>query len=212
MLLDSLGWLYYPICIGYLLFSFATTISAQKISSTRAQPNEIPLKDILHRKEFTWLCKYHYINNWIIYIEIFILIVYNINPGTLSNIISTTFLFFRTPSFIITTLPRPSREPKKNDYANTSTFKLVIKYITLQDRDPGYDNDLLFSGHVTFLAIFIYHIWLYSHFNLIIKLIITLINMISSLTITMNRRHYTICVWFAYIVSAFVYQNTHQWM
>lgn len=202
-----LGYAYYPFCFVYLLLSFTIVICAQKLSSLRADRNNKALPDILHHDKWLWLSKYHYINNYIICLEIFWLIYSNIKPGTLSNIVSTIYLFFRVPSFLMTTLPRPSTEDKKIDYINVSSFKLMLRYITLQDRDPGYDNDLLFSGHATFLALFIYHIHIYSNYSLGIKLIITSINVISSFTIAMNRRHYSICVWFAYIVAAFVYQN-----
>lgn len=209
LLYQALGAGYYPFCICYLLFSFSMMVYAQKISSTRARAREVPLVDILHNDKWLWLAKYHYINNWIIYLEILLLIVTNVKPGTLSNIISTMYLFFRIPSFIITTLPRPSIEPKKTGYLNTPVYKLVFKYITLQDRDPGCDNDLLFSGHTSFLAIFIYHIWYYSDYATSIKIIITLINVTSSITIAMNRRHYSICIWFAYLISWLVYREIH---
>lgn len=139
--LDFLGNTYYPISIIYLVLSCAAIICGQKLSSLKSVIGAPRLPDILHRQSWSWLHRYHYLNNWVIYGEIFLLIADNVRPFTLSNSIATIYLFFRLPSFYMTTLPRPSYEAKKQDYINTPTWKLVMRHFLLIDRNPGYDND-----------------------------------------------------------------------
>jgi len=197
----------YPILsILYLLLSFAFVIYFQKITSMKTHPTNQSLPDVLHKDEYTWLAKYHYINNYSIYIECFWIIYCNIKPFTLMNIISTIYMI-RPFFFASTILPRPSITPKKREYSNLPIWKIVLKYILLIDRNPGYDNDLIFSGHTSFLTVFVLHLWTFGTYSIYINIGVTIINFISSIIIVMNRNHYTICNLVAYLISYIIYDK-----
>ena len=197
-----------PFSILFFLSSISLMIKSQIYISNK--DTKIPLYDHLHINQK--FLKFYTISDYFIYFYILSLFYFNNyfflsqkagNLPTFLNLLSIIY-FIRTFSFTITILPKPGKMKNKTD---TSVVSILYKYITLKDKHTGYNNDLLFSGHTSFMHL--YYLYL-THFNYISPTngkILFIINLLLSLLNVLSRCHYSICILFAYITTTFVFQN-----
>jgi hypothetical protein len=188
-----------PISAIFLLTSISVMFKLQTYVSKKN--TNIPLYDHLHQNDK--FLKFYNISDYVIYSYILSLFYFNNQLPKFLNLLSIIYLL-RTFSFTITILPKPG---KMKDKENTDVVKTFYNYITLKDLHFGHVNDLLYSGHTSFMHL--YYLYLI-HFNYISPTngkILFIINFLLSLLNVLSRCHYSICILFAYITTTFIFQN-----
>jgi hypothetical protein len=124
-----------------------------------------------------------------------------------------TLYFFRTWSFLVTTVPSPLRG---------CTGKYLPENITPREMVPGYlkligqmatgsvtaCTDNIYSGHTSLITILVMTFIMYSGINWL-KVYAILHGAIALLTILITRLHYTVDVYIALLVASFVFLNYH---
>lgn len=184
---------------AFLISSILIMIRAQIYISKK--DTKIPLFDHLH-KNMDYI-KFYNVSDYFIYFYILSLFYFNSNISKFLNLLSIIYLI-RTFSFTITILPKCG---KIKDKTETNSIKMLYNYLTLKDRHSGYNNDLLFSGHTSFMHL--YYLYL-RHFNYIsngTSMILFSINLLLSLLNILSRCHYSIDILYAYITTTFIFQN-----
>lgn len=179
------------------------TVYCQKYSSKKKNSN-IPLPDILHIDSLNLSNIYRITDIPINVYIILLLFKYNKHGPKFLWLISATY-FLRALSFSMTTLPKCHNINDKDD--TKSCFSILKDYITLKDTHIGHNNDLLPSGHVSFATIFILYLQNYERVNNRIATIIWITNILNSILIILSRCHYSIDVFYAYILSYTVYNS-----
>lgn len=124
-----------------------------------------------------------------------------------------TLYFFRTWSFLVTTVPSPLRG---------CTGKYLPENITTREMVPGYlkligqmatgsvtaCTDNIYSGHTSLITILVMTFIMYSGINWL-KVYATIHGTVALLTIVVTRLHYTVDVYIALLVASFVFLNYH---
>lgn len=124
-----------------------------------------------------------------------------------------TLYFFRTWSFLGTTVPSPLRG---------CTGKYLPENITTREMVPGYlkligqmatgsvtaCTDNIYSGHTSLITILVMTFIMYSGINWL-KVYATIHGAVALLTIVITRLHYTVDVYIALLVASFVFLNYH---
>lgn len=124
-----------------------------------------------------------------------------------------TLYFFRTWSFLVTTVPSPLRG---------CTGKYLPENITTREMVPGYIKligqmatgsvtactDNIYSGHTSLITILVMTFIMYSGINWL-KVYATIHGAVALLTIVVTRLHYTVDVYIALLVASFVFLNYH---
>lgn len=124
-----------------------------------------------------------------------------------------TLYFFRTWSFLVTTVPSPLRG---------CTGKYLPENITTREMVPGYIKligqmatgsvtactDNIYSGHTSLITILVMTFIMYSGINWI-KIYAIIHGAVALLTILITRLHYTVDVYIALLVASFVFLNYH---
>lgn len=189
--------------ISCLLTSLLITFELQKYASV-TNTLKTPLQDILHFSDI--FLKYYTISDYVISFYIANLVLFfNKHIDIFLYQLSILYLL-RSISFSITLLPKCGKMADKND--NTGSFKILYQYLTLKDTHTGHNNDLLFSGHSTFMLLTTLYISRFYDIHIIIKIILHTINICMSLLNILSRCHYSIDILYAYITTIFVFQNT----
>lgn len=198
----------------FFLSSIYFTIWCQKKTSDRRN-NNIPLPDILHTSQLD-ISRWYRITNIPINAYIFFLIYTCFRRSSSCEKIPIFFLamgmtyFIRALSFSMTILPKCGKMKDKNN--TRSCNRIIYDYLSLKDTHIGHNNDLLPSGHVCFSHIFWMFVTKYKIVDRKWSNFILLINIINSLLIVMSRCHYSIDVFYAYLLSSgifsFVIRNT----
>ena len=179
------------------------TITCQKYSSNKRNGN-IPLPDILHTNKLD-LSKIYRITDIPINVYIFLLIFrFNKHIPKLFWLMAITY-FIRALSFSMTILPKCG---KMKDKDNSRSCSQIIKdYITMKDTHIGHNNDLLPSGHVCFSTMFVLYARKYGYISSKTSMIIWFVNIINSVLIILSRCHYSIDVFYAYIITYTIYKH-----
>jgi len=121
--------------------------------------------------------------------------------------------FFRTWSFLVTTVPSPLRG---------CTGKYLPEDITTREMVPGYIKligqmatgsvtactDNIYSGHTSLITILVMTFIMYSGINWL-KIYATLHGAVALSTILITRLHYTVDVYIALLVASFIFFNYH---
>lgn len=124
-----------------------------------------------------------------------------------------TLYFFRTWSFLVTTVPSPLRG---------CTGKYLPENITTREMVPGYImligqmatgsvtacTDNIYSGHTSLITILVMTSIMYSGLNWF-KVYATIHGAVALSTILITRLHYTVDVYIALLVASFVFLNYH---
>src|SRR5439155_1700177 len=114
----------------------------------------------------------------------------------------------RSVSYNLTLLPPCSTMPEKPHYETESCSRILLRYLLHKDTHFGYYNDLLFSGHTSFVVMFCLHV---SYFHLAPIWLLSCFWCVAvgtSFVIICSRCHYTIDVVYAWVVTMFVFQHT----
>ncbi len=185
--------------IGSMYF----TIYCQKISSNKRNKN-IPLPDILHTDRLN-LSKYYKYTDILINVNFILLFFFfNKNIDKFLFLMSANYVA-RAISFSSTILPKCGNMKDKDN--NRSCTSILMDYITLKDTHTGHNNDLLFSGHVSFCTLFNLYCRRFGYVSNRTSNIMWVINIINSLMIILTRCHYSIDVIYAYITTFVIYKN-----
>ena len=124
-----------------------------------------------------------------------------------------TLYFFRTWSFLVTTVPSP---------LSGCTGKYLPENITPREMVPGYIKligqmatgsvtactDNIYSGHTSLITILVMTFIMYSGINWL-KVYAIIHGTVALLTILITRLHYTVDVYIALLVASFVFLNYH---
>ena len=124
-----------------------------------------------------------------------------------------TLYFFRTWSFLVTTVPSPLRG---------CTGKYLPENIPTREMVPGYlkligqmatgsvtaCTDNIYSGHTSLLTILVMTFIMYSGINWL-KVYAILHGAVALSTIIITRLHYTVDVYIALLVASFIFLNYH---
>lgn len=124
-----------------------------------------------------------------------------------------TLYFFRTWSFLVTTVPSPLRG---------CTGKYLPDNITPREMVPGYIKligqmatgsvtactDNIYSGHTSLITILVMTFIMYSGVNWL-KIYAVFHGAFALLTILITRLHYTVDVYIALLVASFIFLNYH---
>lgn len=164
------------------------------------------LPDILHRKEFEFFTKFYTVSDYFITFYLLSLILYFNSHISIFLFQLSIIYLLRSFSFSITLLSKPGKMSDKNH--DQSSLKMLYDYISLNDKHTGMNNDLLFSGHTSFMCL--YSLYL-AHFEYVpdsVLVSIWMINGFLSILNVLSRCHYSIDVFYAYIATIFVFQNT----
>lgn len=174
---------------------------------SRENKHRIVLPDILHREDLKFLHKYYRISDNFIFLSISSLIFYY-NSNLMSFLFDLSIIYLlRTISFTITILPKCGFMKDKD---NTRSCVQILKdYVTFKDVHTGHNNDLLFSGHTAFMTLYCYHLGYFYDISESFKMIIWGLNFLLSLLNVASRCHYSIDVFYAYIVTSFVFGKLH---
>lgn len=187
-----------------LLTSFISTIEAQKYVSYKKRYDDKPLVDFLHRKSLD-MSKYYKITD--IPINIYILLIllkFNKKVHLFTISLAVTY-FLRLLSFSMTVLPKCGKMKDKD--STRSSLHILKDYLSLKDTHIGHNNDLLPSGHVCFSNIFYLYISRNKNASPLFKKIVLYTNIINSIFIILSRCHYSVDVFYGYILSYLVYSN-----
>lgn len=184
---------------GFLVCSILFMIKAQIYISKK--DTKIPLFDHLH-KNMNYI-KFYNISDYFIYCYILSLFYFNFHICKFLNLLSLIYLI-RTFSFTITILPKCG---KIKDKTETNSFKILYNYLSLKDRHSGYNNDLLFSGHTSFMHLYYLYLTYFKYISNTNSIILFTINFLLSLLNIVSRCHYSIDILYAYITTTFIFQN-----
>lgn len=124
-----------------------------------------------------------------------------------------TLYFFRTWSFLVTTVPSPLRG---------CTGKYLPEDMTPREMVPGYIKllgqmatgsvtactDNIYSGHTSLITILVMTYIMYSGVNFL-KIYAAIHGSLALLAILITRLHYTVDVYIALLVASFIYLNYH---
>lgn len=186
--------------ISFLIFVLWIQTKAQIYVSGKAS-NDTPLFDQLHRNEK--YLKYYNISDHFIHFYILTLFYYHDHIDDFLNMLSLVYLL-RTIFFTITILPKCGKMKNKTE---TSFYEILYNHITLKETHSGYNNDLFFSGHTSFM--YLYNLYLV-HFNYIefnTGVLLFGLNLFLSILNILSRCHYSICILGAYCMTTLIYQN-----
>jgi hypothetical protein len=186
--------------IAFISSSYFTVI-CQKYASNKKNRN-IPLPDILHVDSLNF-SRYYKLTNIVINVYLFLLIFrFNKHIPKFLWMMSMNY-FIRALSFSMTILPKCGSMIDKD---STRTCSQILKdYITLKDTHIGHNNDLLPSGHVSFSVIFVLYANKYGYLSHRYNNIFWLINILNSIFIILTRCHYSIDIFYAYVLSYVIY-------
>ena len=159
---------------------------------------KLVLRDILHTPDLDF-SKYYKITDIPINIFLFLLIFrYNKNLHKFLFIMAINYII-RAISFSITILPKCGVTKDKDN--TRSCTSMLLDYVTLKDTHIGHNQDLLFSGHASFSLLFSLYISYIEKVKGKTKNVIWLITLLNSIGIIITRCHYSIDVYYAYIVT-----------
>lgn len=147
------------------------------------------------------ICKFLDVSLFV-YVYVFILLsIFFSNSYTLFahclNLISITQLL-RSISYTITVLPRCDFRDKKYN-PNKSAIQICIDCLLLKS-ELGYRNDLLPSGHILFIIVITLFTQEYTSVAFWFKCIIWVMNIIISSLMILMKKHYCICIFWAYVL------------
>lgn len=178
----------------------------QKYASNKHNMPQSPLLDLLHHPDLIFMVKYYTVSDYVIYFYIASLILF-FNQYLYVFVYQLSFIYlFRSISFSITILPKCGKMKDKDN--NRSSFQILYDYLSLSDKHTGHNNDLLFSGHSSFMLLYVLYLSYFSVIPLPIVYLLHFINFILSILNILSRCHYSIDVLYAYIVTIFIFQNT----
>lgn len=187
----------------FFLSSVYFTIYCQKYASSRSISN-IPLPDFLHIDSLD-LSKLYKLTDIPINVYIVLLLFcFNTRLPKFFWMMGLTY-FIRSLSFSMTILPKCGKMIDKDN--SRSCLQILKDYVTLKDTHIGHNNDLLPSGHVCFSVIFSLYSGRYGYLSRNKSILLWTVNILNSLMIVLTRCHYSIDVFYAYILSYFVYSN-----
>ncbi len=192
--------------ISIFISSLYFTFYCQKKTSDKKNIENYTLPDILHTDSLN----YHKYYKWgDVSLQICILSLFYFNEYIDKFLILMSMIYIiRGISFSITILPKCGKMIDKDN--TRSCTQIFIDYATLKDNHTGHNNDLLFSGHVSFMFLFcLYITYFYKLYenSMIIFLSYWLLLFVSSIGVIITRCHYSIDVLYAYITTFFVFQN-----
>jgi hypothetical protein len=169
---------------------------AQMYSAQRHNPNVPKLYDLGHPSEpiMKKFSKWYFLVNYLIYIEIFFLL-FTTNPLLIARA-NTLMNITRSVCFNLTTLPQCGKNNNTTKVYRSPAVALW-NYLSLQDRDLGYNNDLLFSGHAAFFLINIYYVLQYYHNYWLYCGGIIILNSWACIVAVLSGRHYSIDIYVA---------------
>jgi hypothetical protein len=121
-------------------------------------------------------------------------------------IFSSILFLFRCITYNLTVLPQCDFREKKHN-PNENATSTLMNYLLLRKLEFGYSNDLLFSGHVSLVLSATLFIHCFTTVSPIVKFIMWLFVGVISMLLIVMRKHYSIDVLFAYIVTGFFFQN-----
>ena len=184
--------------VGSLYF----TVLCQKYSNRRRNDN-VPLPDILHTPRLD-LSSIYKITDIPINVYIFLL-VFKFNKHLSKFLWTMSLIYFvRALSFSVTTLPKCG---KMKDKDNTRSCSAILRdYITLKDTHIGHNNDLLPSGHVCFSTLFVLYTQKYGYLTPTTNRMVWVVNIVNSILIILSRCHYSIDVFYAYVLTYMFYK------
>lgn len=124
-----------------------------------------------------------------------------------------TLYFFRTWSFLVTTVPSP---------LPGCTGKYLPENIPAREKVPGYIKligqmatgsvtactDNIYSGHTSMITLLVMTFIMYAGINWL-KIYATLHGTLALFTILITRLHYTVDVYIALLVASFIFLNYH---
>lgn len=185
--------------LGALYF----TVVCQKYSSNKRNQN-IALPDILHINKLD-VSRFYKATDVMMNLYIFLLVFkFNNHLPKFLWMVSVLYIV-RALSFSMTILPKCGKMPDKDN--NRTSSKILLDYITLKDTHIGHNNDLLPSGHVSFSTLFLFYIGKYKYVSPRILRLMWCIHVINSFFIIISRCHYSIDVFYAYILTQTVYNS-----
>jgi hypothetical protein len=190
------------ISVLFLISSFYFLIYCQKRSSL-LDNCKVALKDVLHINCLDYSSYYQLTD---IPMSTYIILLAYFHENVYVFFIQLGIIqYLRAFSFSMTILPKCSKNEDKDNTRSCS--RILFDYITLRDTHTGHNNDLLFSGHVSFIFLF----WLYMghfHYNIYLQVLIGIVNIINSFATIVTRCHYSIDVFYAYVMTYLVFENT----
>ena len=197
--------MYFLYTAAFFLLSAYVSIWTQKKIAQPSEGNFAPLPDAFHNltSENGFLAKFFWLTNYIIYLYFFIILWYQIEACKFFNLLSLLFLL-RSCMYSATVLPTPTKHFFKSHYQE-SVLSILIKYLTLQDRNFGHTNDLIFSGHVSTMILFSLHTTKYMVFSTLQLTFFWLLTLVSCLSVVASRSHYSICAMVAIPITHYVY-------
>ena len=189
----------------YLCSSFYTTIYFQRWVSRKFSHLKLrTLPDMLHYDKLLWLTKYYKISDYIVSLYIFLLYYFNDHLPFFMYVLGTLH-YLRTLSFCITILPKSGLMPDKD--MNQSIKKIITDYLTLKEIHTGFNQDMFFSGHCTFIVVCSLYMTRFYPEYILTNIGLWILTISNSLFIVLTRCHYSIDVLYAFITSMFVFQN-----
>jgi hypothetical protein len=164
----------------------------------------LPLIDIFHNEQFKFMSKYYNLSDYTILPCVVLLCYFNERVNTFLWVQGVINLL-RCISFSITILPKPGLHGHKDPSRNL--WQITWDYFSFKDKHVGFNNDLMFSGHVSLLVSVCIHMTYFYPAWIILNIVLWLITLVTSFLIIVSRCHYTIDVIYAYIIPCFIFQN-----
>ena len=203
--------------LGLFIGTLLIMTKCQKYIFTQIPRSYPVLPDLVHKfsdylKELNIIdfTRYYTVSDFFIIKSIFTLIfVYNTHLMSFLFDLSIIYLL-RTISFTLTILPKCGQMRDKDN--NRSCVNILLDYLFFKDLHTGHNNDLLFSGHTAFMTLYCLHFsrfYVTGFFTYLYSYQIWLVNIVLSLINILSKCHYSIDVFYAYIVTIFVFQNIH---
>jgi hypothetical protein len=188
------------IVISYLMVSYF----GRRLNIVHPNIIGIPLIDVFHTEELKFMSKYYNVADYLIGPYLLLIMYFNTYLNAFF-IVQTIINVLRCISFSLTILPKPGLMENKNP--KRSLYEITWAYFSMKDKHVGFNNDLLFSGHVSLLVtVSLYMSYFYSSF-IILNIILWITTVSFSMIIILSRCHYTIDVLYAYIICILIFQN-----
>lgn len=187
----------------FFICSVLVMFEAQRYSAKKGTNDTVKLYDQLHQI-FPDLSNYYQTGDVFIGLYTISLFYFNERIDIFLNCLSVLYLL-RSASFTVTILPKCGTMPNKD--MTRSSVTMLKDYISFKDKHPAGHNDMLPSGHCTFLTLYALYISEFCNIGLFSQCLIWGINFILGMITIASRCHYSIDVLYAFISTLCVFQN-----
>ena len=192
------------IVIIFLLCTLISICSIRYVAKFSTEESK-PLRDTVHNiaDKFNFLSKCHQVPEIVIGMYTLAFIILCTDKITDFLMILSILLLVRAVSYNVTVLP--TCDTRKDLTFIHDSLWTIIKYYVMNPFSLGGINDLLFSGHCSFLTLLTLFLTSYGTHVLIFKMMLWIVTCIISFLIVALRRHYTIDIMYAFIVTHYVF-------